>query len=376
MALLISNQDAEQVLTMRGCLETIEAGVKEYYDGDATCRPRIDVWAPSGDPDGYYQWGSMEGTSRRFNVFATRIKSDIATWTGGREGVATQEKYCQQPGKFCGLILLFSTVNGEPLAILNDGFVQHMRVGATAGLGAKYLAREDAQTVAMIGSGGMARTHALAFCEVRKINRIRVYSPTAANKLAYAKEMEKKLGIEVEPVANSRDALKSAEIVATCTDTTVPVIEGKYIEEGAFITTVKGSTEIDDETLERVDLFATFAPNVASFAGVSEGASASRAQRISANHRAYVAGRPEDLARIPEVRGARRMDMRNVVSFKDLFAGSAQGRVKPTQIISMAGNQIQGIQFASVGGLTYRLIKEKGLGREFPTDWLLQDIRN
>jgi len=42
----------------------------------------------------------------------------------------------------------------------------------------------------------------------------------------------------------------------------------------------------------------------------------------------------------------------------------------------MGGNQIQGIQFASVGGAAYRLISKRGLGREFPTDWLLQDIRN
>jgi len=375
MALLISNQDAEQVLTMTGCLESIEAGVKEYYEGDATCRPRIDVWAPAGDPTGYYQWGSMEGTSRRFSVFATRIKSDIAYWVGGKEGVSTQEKYCQQPGKFCGLILLFSLENGEPLAIMNDGFIQHLRVGATAGLGAKYLAREDATTVAMIGSGGMARSHALAFCEVRKIKRVQIYSPTAANRMAYAKEMEEKLGIEVEPAGTSREALKGAEIVATCTDSTVPVIEGRYIEEGALITTVKGTTEIDEETLRRVDLFATFAPNAGSSSGTSEDI-ASPAQRISGNHRAYVAGRPEDLARIPEVRRSRRMDMRKTVSFKDLLAGSAQGRINARQIISLAGNQIQGIQFASVGGLTYRLIKEKGLGREFPTDWLLQDIRN
>ena len=70
------------------------------------------------------------------------------------------------------------------------------------------------------------------------------------------------------------------------------------------------------------------------------------------------------------------MNLRNVVSFKEILAGTAQGRVNPRQIISMAGNQIQGIQFASVGGLTYHLIKEKGLGQEFPTDWFLQDIRN
>ena len=139
MALLISNQDIEQVLDMKTCLDAIEEGIKEYYRGDAICRPRIDVWAPSGDPNGYYQWGSMEGTSRRYGVFATRIKSDIAYWSTSAGGVKTQEKYCQRPGLFCGLILLFSTENGEPLAVMNDGYLQHLRVGATAGIAAKYL---------------------------------------------------------------------------------------------------------------------------------------------------------------------------------------------------------------------------------------------
>ena len=142
MALLISNQDIEQVLDMKTCLDAIEEGIKEYYRGDATCRPRIDVWAPSGDPQGYYQWGSMEGTSRRYGVFATRIKSDIAYWSTNSSGVKTQEKYCGRPGLFCGLILLFSTENGEPLAIMNDGYLQHLRVGATAGIAAKYLSSD------------------------------------------------------------------------------------------------------------------------------------------------------------------------------------------------------------------------------------------
>ena len=88
---------------------------------------------PAAIRSGYYQWGSMEGTSRRYGVFATRIKSDIAYWTDHGDGVKTQEKYCQRPGLFCGLILLFSTANGEPLAIMNDGYLQHLRVGATAG---------------------------------------------------------------------------------------------------------------------------------------------------------------------------------------------------------------------------------------------------
>jgi ornithine cyclodeaminase/alanine dehydrogenase-like protein (mu-crystallin family) len=226
MALLISNRDVEQVLDMKTCLNGIEEGVKEYYRGDATCRPRIDVWAPSADPRGYYQWGSMEGTSRRYGVFATRIKSDIAYWPAGEGGVKTQEKYCQRPGLFCGLILVFSTENGEPLAVMNDGYLQHMRVGATAGIAAKYLAREDADVVGMIGSGGMAWTHALAFAEVRKIKRVQVFSPTKKNRDGYAQRLSGRLGIEVVPVVSAEQAVKGAQIVSACTDSTVPVIPG------------------------------------------------------------------------------------------------------------------------------------------------------
>ena len=65
-----------------------------------------------------------------------------------------------------------------------------------------------------------------------------------------------------------------------------------------------------------------------------------------------------------------------MVSFKELFDGKDPGRRDREDILAVGGNQIQGIQFASVGGVAYRLIKEKGLGREFPTDWLLQDVRN
>ena len=375
MALLISNQDIEQVLDMKTCLDAIEEGIKEYYRGDAVCRPRIDVWAPSGDPQGYYQWGSMEGTSRRYGVFATRIKSDIAYWPTGASGVKTQGKYCQRPGLFCGLILIFSTENGEPLAIMNDGHLQHLRVGATGGIAAKYLSSEDADTVAMIGSGGMAWSHALAFAEVRRIKKFQVYSPTQANREAFAAKLAARLGIEVIPVASAEAAVKGAQIVSACTDATVPVIPGRAVEAGAFISTVKGSMELDRSCAERVRSFYTFAPNTEN-AGETFGASVSPAQKISGTHRAYVAGQPEDLARIPNLEREGGFDKRKVVSFKELFAGANPGRRDGEEILGIGGNQIQGIQFASVGGATYRLIKERGLGRELPTEWLLQDIRN
>ena len=189
--LLISNEVVQQVLTMEASIEAIEDGLKEYYSGDATCRPRSDLWSPCGQPDSYFHWGSMEGTNRRQMVFCIRMKSDIAYWEKVTENVWTHEYYCQKPGKFCGLIMLFSLENGEPLAIMNDGWLQHIRSGATIGIGAKFLALPEAQTLGMLGSGWMARTHAMAISAVRAIKEIKVFSPTKEHRLAYAEEMSR-----------------------------------------------------------------------------------------------------------------------------------------------------------------------------------------
>jgi ornithine cyclodeaminase/alanine dehydrogenase-like protein (mu-crystallin family) len=222
----------------------------------------------------------------------------------------------------------------------------------------------------------MAFTHALAFAAVRQIKQIKVYSPTERDREAYARNLAARLGIEVIPVGSAAEAVKGAQIVSACTDSIVPVIPGRSIEAGAFVTTVKGTVELDKSSVERIRTFYTFAPNSDAISHAQQGEAASRAQKISGTHRAYVAGQPEDLARIPEVEREAGLDKRKLVSFKAILDGQNPGRRDAEEILAVGGNQIQGIQFASVGGATYRLIKEKGLGREFPTEWLLQDVRN
>src|SRR5437763_3567727 len=98
----------------------------------------------------------MEGANDGY--FAIRMKSDIITWPKAESGNWTEEKYCREPGTYCGLIFLVSTKNAEPLAFINDGVLQHFRVGGGAGIGVRYLSRADANVTAMLGAAGMART--------------------------------------------------------------------------------------------------------------------------------------------------------------------------------------------------------------------------
>jgi ornithine cyclodeaminase/alanine dehydrogenase-like protein (mu-crystallin family) len=290
------------------------------------------------------------------------MKSDMLTWPDGK----TEDKYCVQPGTFCGLIMLFSTRTGEPLAIINDGILQHMRVGGCAGLGARYLARLDAAVVGMIGSGGMARTYLEAFTQVRSIDRVKVYSPTPEHRQAYAEEMSEKLGIPIEPVASPDLAVRDSDIVATCTDSLHTVVEDvSWVSPGAHLTCVR-TNEWPMAVLNRANYAAMLGPNT--LREMDEGME--RLHGVAA----LVAGQSEERARIPNP--SENLYKGRYENIVDLMAGRARGRQAPEDVTLFINSGTQGLQFAAVGGRVYQLARAHGLGREIPTDWFLQDIRD
>src|SRR5207244_12208044 len=185
-----------------------------------------------------YQWGTMEGGSTA-GYFAIRMKSDVLEeYEYG--GARTEEKFCVRPGLFCGLILLISIENGEPLALINDGYLQHLRVAADGAIGAKLMSRPGSSVLGMLGSGGMARSHVESLLRVRGIKRIQVYSPTKANRERYAADIWKKHGVETVAMDNTRDVYRGADILAGCTDSAVPVIKGEWLEEGMHVIAIGG----------------------------------------------------------------------------------------------------------------------------------------
>jgi alanine dehydrogenase len=275
-----------------------------------------------------------------------------------------------QPGLYCGLVFLFSTRNGEPLAMINDGLIQHMRVGGGAGLGVKYLSREDSHTVAMIGSGGMARTYLEAFCAVRDIQKVRVFSPTRANREAYAVEMAEKLGLDIEPVDRPEQAVRGADIVAACTNAMVPALKGEWLETGQHVTDVRG--EIDDDVYSRATV--TFKQGVSHSSPRNEDA---QHMGDGYNHGDYIAGDDQEKQRLPAnlltgFEGRRG----GFPTFNDLVSGRAPARQSADDITLYLNSGNQGLQFAAVGAAVYNRCKELGLGRELPTEWFLQDIRD
>ncbi len=142
-----------------------------------------------------------------------------------------------------GLPLIHSTIllsdgdNGRPLALLEGASLTALRTGAASGLATDLLARPEAETVAIFGSGTQARTQLEAMACVRRIRQVRVYDSDAGSAGRFADEMRRP-GLDVEAVATPAEALRNADIVCTATTATSPVFEDRDVRPGTHINAI------------------------------------------------------------------------------------------------------------------------------------------
>ena len=387
MAKLLSNADIAAVCDMRSCIAALHEGIAAMARRDAVRRPRIDLLAPAEGPGEYSCFSTMDGLIRG-KYYALRIKPDIISWPviDGRRRRVT---YCMEPGLYGGLVLLFSAKDARLLAIMNDGYVQHMRVGALAGIGARYLARPDASVVGMIGSGGMARSYLEAFCAERPIERVKAFSPNRANLDRFCAEMAAELSIRVEPQASAEAAVRDTHIVATCTNASEPVLRGEWIAAGAHIANVT-PWEVDRSTMERIDVvgYLLDRPRL-DVRGYRDDAFEVRQSVIC-----YVAGQTEERAGIPTEDRVHQLAFSRARwgACVDWESGTTVSRPRDNEVTilaelalmampegerirsNLASDGIQGLQFAAVAGCAYELAEAAKLGIELPQTHFLQDI--
>ena len=273
----------------------------------------------------------------------------------------------------------------ECIAVQDDAFTKIPAGGA--GLGVKYLAREDAHVVGMLGSGEMARTHLEAYLEVRDIQQVKVFSPTPANRESYAADMAERFGIEMVPVGSAREAIRGVDILSPCTDSMQPVYDADWLEPGMHVVALQ-TQETSHEAAARFDVKIRQGIDCMHLSAEQESLRVRRTSGLSWT--AFVGGSEEEMTRIPED-SPHRLPVEDYAHFSDLANGTVPGRVDRDQITFYYNNgtvpgrvdrdQItfyygnQGIQFASVGGRIYRNVVRNGGAREMPTEWFLEDMR-
>jgi len=252
--------------------------------------------------------------------------------------------------------LLFSTANGELIAIMNDGVLQRFRVGGANGVSTKYMARQNAEIVGLIGSGWQAGTQVLAVCESRKIKKIRVFSPTKANREKFARETSAKVGVEIVPVDSYEAAAKDVDILITSTNSRKPFLGKSALSEGLHISAMQRD-EFDDEALM------SCRPLVLH----------SHAMENNVTSAALAHFERDDFA-LRDHPATRGIDWKSLPTLSDLLCGRIKGRENDKQITGFVNNIGMGAQFAAVGKKVYDAARARGIGREVPLDWFTQDV--
>jgi alanine dehydrogenase len=350
--LLLTNNDVEQVLTMADCVDVLRRFFAEEASGKVLTRQRTESWLPHQQTDTFYQCKTMEGGVPYIGKYVIRVDSNVTRKK--HQGYLSRTEHIPfANSSWMGMLLVFSTETGELLGWMPDGYLQRTRVGALCALAADYLARADSVEVGLIGSGWQAGGQILGLLCVRNIKRVRVYSSNSDNRSRFANELQASLGIEVKPVADARDAIAKADVIALATNANQKVMEAGWVEPGQHVNSVR-FLELDPLLYESCDRVVV-----------------NRAEPWIHN---YYLGElcPQDVkdAKLPAFPTGRAIEAR------EFFAGQLK-RVRASEITlfpNEASNYQLGGQFAAVAGFVLDRAREKRLGRELPADWFSQTL--
>jgi alanine dehydrogenase len=315
MTVLLSESDVKSILTMPLALEAVENSFNRLADGTAQVHSRARLHVPGKS---YLHYMAAAD--------ATSGYMGLKIYTSAKEGL-----------RF--LILLFSAESGDLLAQIEADYVGQMRTGAASGVATRLLARADAKSVGIIGTGLQARTQLEAISLVRKIESVRAFSRDASRREKFAADMTAKLKIPVTAVSSSEQAVRDMDVIVTSTTSTNPVVEGRWLKPGTHLNAIGANFpqkhELDAEAIRRCDI-------------------------IVADSRAQSKIESGDLI---QMYGDDQRRWTNVIEFAEIVSGKTPGRTNENQITLFKSNGIA-TEDIVVAGRIYELAKERGMGKQ------------
>ena len=317
MALHINEAEVKGIFTMPLAIEAVESISRRQAHGEVLVHPRRRFELPGGA------------------FFHHMAAADVA------ENFVATKQYTYVDGKLKFLVCLFSTESGDLLALIEADVLGRMRTGAASGIATKYLARKDASSAAIVGTGGQARTQLEAIAAVCKLTSVKVYGRDAERRETFAREMSAALKISVEPVSSSAEATSGAAIICTATTSGQAVVSADHISPGAHINAI-GANHIKKRELDA--------------------ATVAKCDRIFVDSIEQSRQEAGDLV-LSFAGSEKRWD--TVRELSSLVAGICPGRAADPQITLFKSNGIAAWDLAAAV-CVYRFAKERGLGRALP----------
>src|SRR4051794_526518 len=207
---LLTEDDVRHLLTMEDALDAVEAGLRKMALDEAFNISR----------------GRVQTDHTMLHLMGAAAKSlgflGYKSYTTGRKGNHFH-------------VGLYDGKSGALVALIHADYLGQVRTGAASGVATKFMARPDAATLGIYGSGKQARTQVQAICKVRKISRVHVYSPHEESRRRFAEEMSVVCQTEVLPVSHPELAAREMDIVVTATTSREPVLHAPWVAQGTHI---------------------------------------------------------------------------------------------------------------------------------------------
>ena len=312
----LTESDVKQLLTMRDAVRLVEEALKDRAEGRATDVPRVRTRVPEGTLH------VLQAAARELNRIG--YKAYYSSPTGTRFHVH-----------------LYDLAKGPLDAILEASHLGMVRTGAASGVATRYLAREDASIVAMIGAGKQAVGQLEAVCEVRPVREVRVWSRRPETARAFCDTLSARLGVDMKPVESGAAAVRGAHIINVITKAARPVLLGEWLEAGQHINAAGSNSLIRREL---------------------DSAAVRRADYIVVDSRATARNESGDLLPLVET-GV--VDWDSLPELGEVITGRAPPRTAPDQI-TLYESHGMGIQDLYVAHTLVELARARKIGTDFP----------
>jgi ornithine cyclodeaminase/alanine dehydrogenase-like protein (mu-crystallin family) len=241
--LIVNGAEVRQLLPMNECMDVMAQALATLARGDAILPLRPVMWLP----DKRGALGMMPSYLGDIGAMGLKVVTVFPVNHG------------TQYDSHIGAVLLFESEHGQLLAICDATEITAIRTAAVSGVATRLLAREDAHTLAILGSGVQAKSHLAAMLEAREIQRVRVWSRNPESAARFAERESRQHNVLIESMQTAREAVAEAEIICTTTSAREPVLLGDWLEPGMHINAVGSSVsftrELDSAAMAKARLY-------------------------------------------------------------------------------------------------------------------------
>jgi alanine dehydrogenase len=240
---LLNEAQVKSLLPMGDLIEAMENALARFSAGEVVQPVRTVLTV--GPTKAYF------GVMPAYVPQPARMGAKLVTVFGGNEARGLPSHLAT--------ILLLDAHTGALEAILDGRYITEARTAAVSAVSARHLARAEAATLAIVGSGVQARSHLEALAEVRTLRDVRIWSPRPASRERFVAEMSGRTPAQLRATASAEDAVRGADIVVLVTSSPTPVVQDGWVGDGAHVISVGAcrpdQREMDPELVARARLY-------------------------------------------------------------------------------------------------------------------------